>query len=138
METVAASGSPELAEELLRWFVGAREAECFAACLYTCYELLRPDVVLEVAWMHGLSGYAMPYLIQAVKEYSAKVDLLMSERAEAAAAVAAQSQGLKAAQAQAASIQMLMPLALPAPAEAPGSYGGAPPAYGGAAVGGGY
>jgi hypothetical protein len=73
METVAVSGSPELAEELLRWFVEASEPECFAACLYTCYELLRPDVVLEVAWMHKLMDYAMPYMIMAVKEFSGKV-----------------------------------------------------------------
>jgi hypothetical protein len=43
------------------------------ACLYTCYSLLRPDVVLEVAWMHKLTDYAMPYVIQSVKEYSGKV-----------------------------------------------------------------
>jgi clathrin heavy chain len=76
METVAVSGSPELAEELLRWFVEAKEPECFAACLYTCYELLRPDVVLEVAWMHKLMDYAMPYMIMAVKEFSGKVGIL--------------------------------------------------------------
>lgn len=73
METVAVSDSPELAEELLRWFVSAKEPECFAACLYTCYNLLRPDVVLEVAWMNKLMDYAMPYVIQSVKEYSGKV-----------------------------------------------------------------
>lgn len=70
METVAVSGAPELAEELLRWFVEAKEPECFAACLYTCYDLLRPDVVLEVAWMNKLMDFAMPYMIQSVKEYS--------------------------------------------------------------------
>lgn len=73
METVAVSDSPELAEELLRWFVSAKEPECFAACLYTCYNLLRPDIVLEVAWMNKLMDYAMPYVIQSVKEHTAKV-----------------------------------------------------------------
>lgn len=73
METVAVSETPELAEELLRWFVSAKEPECFAACLYTCYNLLRPDVVLEVAWMNKLMDYAMPYVIQSVKEYTGKV-----------------------------------------------------------------
>jgi clathrin heavy chain len=73
METVAVSDSPELAEELLRWFVSAKEPECFAACLYTCYNLLRPDVVLEVAWMNKLMDYAMPYVIQSTKEYTGKV-----------------------------------------------------------------
>lgn len=78
METVAVSGAPELAEELLRWFVEAKEPECFAACLYTCYELLRPDIVLEVAWMNKLMDYAMPYMIMAVKEFTGKVGLLHS------------------------------------------------------------
>ncbi len=64
METVAVSGQEELAEELLRWFVETGEKECFAACLYTCYDLLRPDVVMEVAWMNKLSDFAMPYMIQ--------------------------------------------------------------------------
>jgi clathrin heavy chain len=73
METVAVSDSPELAEELLRWFVSAKEPECFAACLYTCYNLLRPDIVLEVAWMNKLMDYAMPYVIQSVKEFTGKV-----------------------------------------------------------------
>uniref|UniRef100_A0A383W0X8 Clathrin heavy chain n=1 Tax=Tetradesmus obliquus TaxID=3088 RepID=A0A383W0X8_TETOB len=141
METVAVSGSPELAEELLRWFVGANEPECFAACLYSCYELLRPDVVLEVAWMHKLMDYAMPYMIMAVKEYSGKVELLMSERKEAKEAVQAQADTMKQAQAQANSFQMLMPLALPAPAADPAAaaaagYGMHPAAgFGGAAAG---
>lgn len=140
METVAVSGAPELAEELLRWFVEAGEAECFAACLYTCYELLRPDVVLEVAWMHKLMDYAMPYMIQTVKEYTGKVDLLMSERKEAKEAVQAQQDTMQKAQAQANSFQMLMPLALPAPQAVPGmsadgSFGGAPPAGYGPAAG---
>lgn len=87
METVAVSDSPELAEELLRWFVSAKEPECFAACLYTCYNLLRPDVVLEVAWMHKLMDYAMPYVIQSVKEYTGKVCLWMGRGGLAAAGV---------------------------------------------------
>lgn len=129
METVAVSDSPELAEELLRWFVSAKEPECFAACLYTCYNLLRPDVVLEVAWMNKLMDYAMPYVIQSVKEYTGKVDLLMGERKEAKEMVQAQADTMKAAQAQANSFQMLMPLALPAPDAA--GYGGMPaPGYG--------
>lgn len=64
METVAVSGQSELAEELLRWFVEQSEKECFAACLYTCYDLIKPDVVLELAWMNKLMDFAMPYMIQ--------------------------------------------------------------------------
>ena len=49
---------------ICRYFIESGEKECFAACLYTCYELLRPDVVLELAWMNGLTDFAMPYMIQ--------------------------------------------------------------------------
>ncbi len=70
METAAQSNDSDVAEELLRFFVDASERECFAAMLYTCYDLIRADLVLEVAWMHGLLDYAFPYLIQTAKEYS--------------------------------------------------------------------
>lgn len=31
---------------------------------FQCYELLRPDVILELAWRHNIMDFAMPYLIQ--------------------------------------------------------------------------
>lgn len=52
--------------------------ECFAACLFTCFELVRPDVVLELAWRHNIFDYAMPYLIQVSKNYVTKVDTLVA------------------------------------------------------------
>ena len=48
METAAQSADPEIAEELLHYFVDNNERECFAASLYTCYDLIRPDVAMEV------------------------------------------------------------------------------------------
>ena len=47
-----------------RYFIEGGLRECFAAALYSCYELLKPDVVLELAWTHGLTDFAMPFLIQ--------------------------------------------------------------------------
>ncbi len=64
METTASSGDSELAEELLTFFITNKEHECFAACLYTCYDLLKPDAVLELAWRHKLIDMAFPYMIQ--------------------------------------------------------------------------
>ncbi|KAI8476142.1 MAG: vesicle coat protein clathrin, heavy chain [Monoraphidium minutum] len=136
METVAVSATPELAEELLRWFVSQGERECFAAMLFTCYELLRPDAVMEVAWMNKLQDYAMPYMIQVVKEYTGKVDLLMGERKEAKEAEKGNAEAFKQQQAAANSYAMLMPLALPAPGGPPqppmpdAGYGAPPPGYG--------
>ena len=67
------SKDTELAEELLAWFLQEDKKECFAACLFTCYDLLRPDVVLETAWRHNIMDFSMPYFIQVMREYLAKV-----------------------------------------------------------------
>lgn len=63
METVAESRDPTLAEDLLRHIMHMEDKELFAAMLYTCYELVKPDVALEVAWRCGLYEYVMPYFI---------------------------------------------------------------------------
>ncbi|KAF5839265.1 clathrin heavy chain 2 [Dunaliella salina] len=64
METTAASGDGDLAHELLEFFIQIKEQECFAACLYACYDLLRPDNVLELAWRNKLLDMSFPYIIQ--------------------------------------------------------------------------
>merc|ERR1712039_508303 len=76
METARDSGLPELAESLLRFFVDENMKECFAACLYTCYDLLRPDVALELAWRKNMLDFGMPYLIQTLREYTSRIDAL--------------------------------------------------------------
>jgi clathrin heavy chain len=67
METAAGSGDSELAGALASYFIDSGERECFAATLYTCYDLLKPDVVLELAWRHQLLDFAFPYLIQVIR-----------------------------------------------------------------------
>ncbi|KAK9695545.1 Clathrin heavy chain [Basidiobolus ranarum] len=76
METAYESKDTETSEDLLRYFVDIGKQECFAACLYLCYDLLRPDVVMELAWRAGWQDFAMPYYIQVVRELSTKVDTL--------------------------------------------------------------
>jgi len=73
METVAESKDQELAEELVRYFVDAKKYECFAATLFTCYDLLKPDVILEIVWRNNIKDFAMPYFIQVMREYLPKV-----------------------------------------------------------------
>ena len=68
IETAAESGDSSLAEELLGFFVAEKLNACFSACLYTCYPLLRSDVVLELAWRHKLMDFSMPFLIQTMRE----------------------------------------------------------------------
>lgn len=50
------------------------QKEFFTVTLYTCYEYLRPDVVLEYAWRFGLYEYAMPFMIQLIRELNFRVE----------------------------------------------------------------
>ncbi|KAG0165695.1 hypothetical protein DFQ28_008457 [Apophysomyces sp. BC1034] len=76
METAAESKDREVAEELLQYFIEVGKRECFAAMLYTCYDLMRPDIVMELAWRNGLNDFAMPYMINIMKEQFTKIELL--------------------------------------------------------------
>lgn len=76
MEYAAESRQGELAEELLGWFLEREAYDCFAACLYQCYDLLRPDVILELSWRHNIMDFAMPYMIQVTRELATKVERL--------------------------------------------------------------
>jgi len=74
METVAESKDPALAEDLMRFIMEMEDKELFASLLYTCYELIQPDVALEVAWRSDLLEFVMPYFIQFVKDLSSKIE----------------------------------------------------------------
>jgi clathrin heavy chain len=82
MECTAESKDQALAEKLITYFVDNKENECYAACLYTCYELIRPDVVLELAWRNNLMNFAMPFMIQSLREYDDKLNAI-NQRLEA-------------------------------------------------------
>lgn len=75
-DTAADSEDPELAEDILRFFVSVRDRECFCATLFTCYALIKPDVVMELAWRKGYTDFVMPYMIQFVKNLNDKVNAL--------------------------------------------------------------
>jgi len=69
-------------EELLKFFIEKDLKEFFTVCTYTCYELIRPDVVLEYAWRHQMFDYAMPFMIQITKELTHKVDHVQKKAEE--------------------------------------------------------
>lgn len=75
MVTAATSNSTEVAEDLQSYFVDIGNKECFAALLYICFDLLRPDSVEELSWLHGLNDFYMPYRIQVQRSLGEKVDL---------------------------------------------------------------
>jgi clathrin heavy chain len=80
IDTAAASKKRELAEGLLEFFVKLPSKECFSACLYTCYDVIRPDVALELAWRHKFVDLAFPFMIQTLREFSDKVDMLVQDK----------------------------------------------------------
>eukprot|EP00299_Pterocystis_sp_00344_P020124 c9905_g1_i1.p1 GENE.c9905_g1_i1~~c9905_g1_i1.p1 ORF type:complete len:1692 (-),score=393.52 c9905_g1_i1:99-5132(-) len=80
MQTTAESKDAQLAEELLRFFVEIDSKECFAACLYHCYPLMKPDVVLELSWRFNLMNLAMPFMIQTMRSLNDRVDELEKSR----------------------------------------------------------
>lgn len=115
MEAAAQSGDRAIAEELLKFFVDEKNKECFAACLYTCYDLLRPDVVFEIAWMHGLMDFAMPYAIQFMREYTGKVDALVADKKERNEEKVTAEKEAQEHQMNQNMYAQLLPAALPAP-----------------------
>jgi len=76
MEYAGESKQSEVAEDLLLWFLERKNYTCFSALLFQCYDLLHPDVVLELSWKNDILQFAMPYFIQVMREYISKVDEL--------------------------------------------------------------
>ncbi|KAF4346608.1 hypothetical protein G4B88_022023 [Cannabis sativa] len=114
METCSQSGDRELSEDLLVYFIEKGKKECFASCLFVCYDLLRPDVVLELAWLNNMIDFAFPYLLQFIREYTSKVDELVKDKIEAQNEVKAKENEEKELVAQHNMYAQLLP-ALPAP-----------------------
>ncbi|CAA6654735.1 unnamed protein product [Spirodela intermedia] len=127
METCSQSGDRELSEELLVYFIEQGKKECFASCLFICYDLIRPDVALELAWVNNMIDFAFPYLLQFIREYAGKVDELVKDKLEALSEVKAKEQEEKEMVAQQNMYAQLLPLALPAPPGMGGPYGVPPP-----------
>lgn len=82
IETSAMSGKPEIVEDLLRYFVDIGSRECYVGMLYACYDLLRPDVILEMSWRNGLHDFTMPYMINLISQQTAAIELLKKDNEE--------------------------------------------------------
>jgi len=40
-------------------FVDIGSRECYVGMLYACYDLIKPDVILEISWRNGLHDFTM-------------------------------------------------------------------------------
>jgi len=79
IQTASESKRQDVAEGLLEFFVQESLKEAFAATLYSCYDIIRPDVALELAWKNKIIDFAFPFLIQVFREYISKVDTLYKD-----------------------------------------------------------
>ncbi|KAJ0021343.1 hypothetical protein Pint_32516 [Pistacia integerrima] len=129
MQTCSQSGDRELSEELLVYFIEQGKKECFASCLFVCYDLISPDVALEFAWRHKMIDFSFPYLLQFIREYTSKVDELVKHKLNALDEVKTKEKEEKDIVAQQNMHAQLLPLALPAPPM---------PGMGGPGMGGGF
>ena len=82
VETSQESQNPDIVKKLLQFFAQNQLREFFTVLTYTCYDLLSPDYVLETAWRYGLHDFAMPFMIQLVKDLSKKVETVQKKHEE--------------------------------------------------------
>jgi clathrin heavy chain len=79
IETAAISHSTEVSEDLLTYFVETGNNEAFIGLLYTAYDLIRYDKVLELAWLHELGDFIKPYQITIERQRSEQLAKLMKD-----------------------------------------------------------
>jgi clathrin heavy chain len=60
-------------------FVDIGSRECYVGMLYSCYDLIRPDVVLELSWRHGLNDFTMPYMINLLCQQTKEIATLKAD-----------------------------------------------------------
>lgn len=82
IDTVAASDDPEIMEDAIKFFVENGLRECFTALLFACFETCPPDLAIEYAWIYDLLDFAMPFLIQTMREIGQRLMGLEEESKE--------------------------------------------------------
>jgi clathrin heavy chain len=50
--------------------------------LYACYDLIRPDVIMEISWRKGLHDFTMPFMINFLCEQTRAIELLKKDNEE--------------------------------------------------------
>ncbi|KAG9230443.1 hypothetical protein BJ875DRAFT_520160 [Amylocarpus encephaloides] len=82
IETAAMSSKSDVVEELLRYFVDIGSRECYVGMLYACYDLIPIHVVMEISWRHGLTDFAMPFMINFLAQQSSTIETLKKDNEE--------------------------------------------------------
>jgi clathrin heavy chain len=47
--------------------------------LYACNDLIRPDLILELSWRHGLNDFTMPYMINMLAQQTKELAILKAD-----------------------------------------------------------
>jgi clathrin heavy chain len=50
--------------------------------LYACYDLIRPDVIMEISWRKGLHDFTMPFMINFLCEQTRAIETLKKDNEE--------------------------------------------------------
>lgn len=50
--------------------------------LYACYELIRLEVVMELAWRNGLTDFTMPFMINYMSQQTSAIEILKKDNEE--------------------------------------------------------
>ncbi|RSM14336.1 hypothetical protein CEP52_001366 [Fusarium oligoseptatum] len=79
IETAALSAKIEIVSDLVQYFVDIGHRECYTGMLYACNELIRPDLVLELSWRHGLMDFSMPYMINLLCQQTKELATLKAD-----------------------------------------------------------
>lgn len=82
IETAAISQDSKVVEELLAYFVDTGNKESFIALLYTAYNLINFDFVLELSWLNNLENYIKPYEISIKKEQHDAINKISKQLSE--------------------------------------------------------
>ena len=82
IESAAESRDKAIVEALLKKFAREKRGQWFAICCYYCYEQLRPDVVMELAWAYDLKDFGMPFFIQLFSDISTNLESVKKKHEE--------------------------------------------------------
>ncbi|SBT48654.1 clathrin heavy chain, putative [Plasmodium ovale wallikeri] len=66
-------------EDLINYFIEIKNKEAFCACLIVCYDILKPDYILEIIWYSGFKDQAMIYFIQILSDYTNQIDIMKKQ-----------------------------------------------------------
>ncbi|KJP87226.1 hypothetical protein AK88_03143 [Plasmodium fragile] len=79
IEIARVSKNNSYVEDLINFFIEIKNKEALCACLIVCYDILKPDYILEIVWTSGYKDQAMLYFIQVISDYTNQIDTMKKQ-----------------------------------------------------------